>query len=117
MRSPSSAPRRTASWLAPRATKRSCQSAACASCLREMKPRSRKVPARASAEDRRRSVRSRSKKAAAATASGCVTRACHGVLAPRVVVHPDDLPVSYLDDLVQPGNEALGSEPVEPPAL
>src|SRR5215470_19701360 len=118
MCSPSSAPRRTASWLAPRATKRSCHAAACRSWRREIRPRSRKEPASARAEDRRKSVRSRSKKAAAGNPpSGREARAGHRRIAPRVVLHPDDLPVSHLDDLEQPRNEALGPEPLEPLAL
>src|SRR5512142_2831438 len=117
MRSPSSAPRRTASWLAPRATKRSCQAAACKSWRREIRPRSRKDPASARAEDRRRSVRSRSKKAAAGTDSGCEPRVGHRRLAPRVVLHPDDLPLSHLDDLKQLRDEAPAPEPVEPLAV
>src|SRR5215831_10795739 len=110
MRNPSSAPRRTASWLAPRATKSSCQAAACSSWRREISPRSRNEPASARAEDRRRRVRSRSKKAAVATASGLESGRDQRRVAPWVVVHPDDLVVANFDDLEQLRNEALGPE-------
>src|SRR5829696_1812851 len=62
---PSSAAFRTVSALAPLAVKRSCHAAALASWPRPITPCARKPPASASALERRSSVRSRSKKAAA----------------------------------------------------
>src|SRR5471032_429784 len=62
----STAAKRTRSALAPRAANKSWKYTDFRRSTREISPRSRNVPARASAEDRRISVRSRSKKAAEA---------------------------------------------------
>src|SRR5258705_4763117 len=78
-----------------------------------MRPRSRNVPARASADERRKSVRSRSKNAAAAT-SGLEPRIGEGRLALRMVADARDLSLAHDDHLEEPRNEALGAQPLEP---
>src|SRR5258708_4128452 len=82
-----------------------------------MRPRSRKEPARARADDRRSRVRSRSKKAAPATGSGVVAGSGQRILQRAVVAHADDLARLHLDDLVELRSpEAPGAETIEAPA-
>src|SRR5258706_11472355 len=82
-----------------------------------MRPRSRKEPARARADDRRSSVLSRSKKAAPATGSGVVAGAGQRVLQRAVVAHADDLARLHLNDLVELRSpETLRAEKLEAPA-
>src|SRR5690242_18981004 len=116
--SPSTEARLTASWLAPRAMKSTCPPAAFASWPREMSPAAQNAGASATADERRRRVRSRSKNAAAPGIAQSGLQPDRGVslLAAAVVANARDLAVADDDDLEEARHEAARSEPLEPAA-
>src|SRR5579862_9525082 len=90
--------------------KRSCHAAAFASWRRVIMPRSRNEPASASADERRSSVRSRSKNAAAAT-SGFQAGRCERRFAVWIVLDARHPAAAHDDDLEQPREHSLRAEP------
>src|SRR4051794_28185841 len=95
--------------------KSTCHAAAFASCRREMSPAARKAGANARAEERRMSVRSRSKNAAArATPLGLQAGGCVRVLAAAVIANAHDLALTDDDDLEEARDEAARAETLEP---
>src|SRR5438105_7343955 len=97
-------------------TNNSCHAAAFASCRRLISPRSRNEPASASALERRSSVRSRSKNAAARAMSGLQPDGREGIGAARKVLDTSDFSVADGHDLEDPPGPPRRAELPHPPA-